>query len=137
MEIKKVGVDRVKNAYPWRSLIKAGAVLIFGTDWPVADLNPMQGLRAAVTRQAANGNPQEGWNVNQALTLEEALDIYTRAGSYGAGWESEVGTLEPGKRADMILLDKNLFELHPLKYVEEEVRQTWVDGEKVMDRDER
>ena len=136
-KIRKVGAERVKNAYPWRSLIKTGAVLIFGTDWPVADLNPMQGLRAAVTRQGANGNPQEGWNVDQALMLEEALDIYTRAGAFGAGWESQVGTLEPGKWADMILLDKNLFELHPLEYVKAKVRQTWVDGEKVMDRDER
>ena len=134
-KIRKVGLTRVKSAYAWRSLLNSGARLVFGTDWPVADLNPMQGLRAAVTRRGADGTPKEGWNVSQALTLEEALDIYTRGGAYGAGWEAELGTLAPGMRADMILLEKNLFEVNPLDFVKVGVRKVWVDGEEVMNRD--
>jgi predicted amidohydrolase YtcJ len=131
-KIRKVGLERVKSAYAWRSLLDSGAKLVFGTDWPVADLNPMQGLRAAVTRRDADGMPKEGWNAAQAVTLEEALDIYTRGGAYGAGWEKEVGTLMPGMRADMIWLDKNLLEIDPLEYVKVKVKKTWVDGEEVF-----
>jgi len=130
-KIKKVGEERIKNAYPWRSLLNLGTVIIFGTDWPVGDLNPMQSLRAAVTRQAADGTPRDGWNKSQAVSLDEALDLYTRTGAFGAGWDSEVGTLEAGKRADLIVLDQNLFETDPLDFVNVKVNQTWIDGELV------
>jgi len=132
-KIKKVGEERIKNAYPWQSLLKLGTVIIFGTDWPVADLNPMQSLRAAVTRQAADSTPKDGWNKSQAVSLEEALDLYTRTGARGAGWDSEVGTLEPGKRADLIVLNQNLFEIDPLSFANIKVIQTWIDGELVFE----
>jgi len=135
-KIRKVGLERVKSAYAWRSLLDSGATLVFGTDWPVADLNPMQGLRAAVIRRDADGNPKEGWNLAQAVTLEEALDIYTRGGAFGAGWEADIGTLAPGMRADMILLDNNLFEVDPLEYAKVRVKRTWVDGEEVMNNED-
>jgi predicted amidohydrolase YtcJ len=133
-KIRKVGEERVKSAYPWNSMLKQGATIIFGTDWPVADLNPMQGLRAAVTRQAPDGTPKDGWNKSEAISLEKAMDLYTRTGAFGAAWDSEVGTLEIGKRADMILLSRNLFETHPLEFVNVKVNQTWIDGEVVFER---
>ncbi len=133
-KIKKIGLDRVKNAYPWKSLMNHGAKLVFGSDWPVANHNPMAGLRAAVTRKSADGTPKDGWNATEAVTLEEALDIYTRGGAYGAGWEDHVGTLEPGKYADMVVLSRNLFEIDPLEFDNVIVTQTWIDGELVMEK---
>jgi predicted amidohydrolase YtcJ len=132
-KITKIGLNRVKNAYPWRSLIQHGARLAFGSDWPVANHNPMAGLRAAVTRKSADGLPKDGWNTNEAVILEEALDIYTRGGAYGAGWENQIGTLEPGQYADFVILNHNLFDLNPLEFDNVMVNQTWIDGELVME----
>jgi predicted amidohydrolase YtcJ len=130
-KIKKIGHQRAKNAYAWKSLWETGARMVFGSDWPVANYNPMEGLRAAVTRRGANGTPEHGWNPEQTLPLETALDIYTGGGAYAAEWESDLGTLEPGKLADIVLLDKNLFDMHPLEFPNVKVLGTWVQGKRV------
>jgi Predicted metal-dependent hydrolase with the TIM-barrel fold len=100
----------MKYCWPFESLRKGGAVLAFGTDYPVVDISPFRGIYRAVTRMTNEGEPKGGWNPAERVSVHEALRAYTFCGAYAAGRDEELGTLEAGKLADVIVVDKNLFD---------------------------
>lgn len=109
--IKNVGPEREQRAFPWKSILKAGGHLAFGSDWPVVTINPWPGLQMAVTREDREGKPAGGWVPGEKLTLEEAIQAYTLGGAYALNEEHRRGSIEAGKLADMILLSQNIFEI--------------------------
>jgi len=120
---------RGAGAYAFRSLLDTGAVLAFGSDSPVEDLNVMKGLHAAVTRRRADGSPgPEGWYPEQRLTVTEAVHAYTVAAAYASGEEAIRGTLSPGKLADLVVLSQDIFAIDPMAILEAEVVATMLDG---------
>ncbi|HEV2352311.1 MAG TPA: amidohydrolase [Terriglobia bacterium] len=125
---KRIGHQRAASSYAWRSMLEAGAHLAFGTDWPVAPLNPLLGIYAAVTRATLDGKHPEGWFPEQKLNLEEALSAYTAGSAYAAFQEKEKGTISPGKLADMVVLSDDLFLIPPEKIKDAHVVLTLVGG---------
>lgn len=119
---KRVGIERCKGAYAWRSLIDAGSVLAFGTDYQVEPLNPMEGLYAAVTRKDRLGEEGEGWFPEQKLTMEEAVRYYTLGSAYAQFMEDRKGMIKTGYLADIVIVDKDL-----LTIPEDEIMKTKVD----------
>lgn len=115
-------------AWPIKSLMDAGAVVSFGSDCPVVTNDPFVGLYRAVTRVHNDGKPEGGWNPGQRISMEEALHAYTLNGYYGVRREHELGTLERGKLADLIVLDQNLLTAEPEKIRDTRVILTVVDG---------
>ncbi len=107
----RLGPDRLAGAYAWRSLLESSALLAFGSDAPVENWNPFDGLFAAVTRQDHELRPDGGWLPEQRLTREEALRAFTLGGAYAAFEEEEKGTLTPGKLADLVVLDRDYFDV--------------------------
>ena len=121
---------RCRTAYAWRSLLDAGTLLAFGSDAPVEPPNPFLGLHAALTRQRADGEPSgEGWIPSQRICLTEALTAYTRAPAYACGMEESLGTLEPGRLADLFVLDQDLFSLSPDEIAAARPAGTMVGGD--------
>jgi predicted amidohydrolase YtcJ len=104
----RIGPERCHYAHIWRSLKNQGAKLAFGSDWPFGPLDPMLGLYAAVTRRDTLGYPLEGWFPHERLTIEEAIEAYTLGSAYAEFMEKEKGSLEPGKLADIVIVDRNL-----------------------------
>jgi predicted amidohydrolase YtcJ len=129
----RIGPDRILGGYAWRRLLDAGAVIASGSDFPVELSNPFFGLYAAVTRQDRDGAPQGGWYPDQALTRAEALHSFTLAAAYAANQEDRLGSLEPGKWADFIVIDRDYFTVPASEIDDIKVLQTWVGGEKVFD----
>jgi len=121
---------RSAHAYAWRSLLDAGAVLAFGSDSPVEDLNVMMGIHAAVTRRRADGSPgPDGWYAEQRLTVDEAVYAYTAGAAYASGEEAIKGSLAPGKLADLVVLSQDIFAINPAAILETDVIGTMVGGE--------
>jgi predicted amidohydrolase YtcJ len=127
----RVGPERIKGSYAWRRLLDSGAVLASGSDFPVELPNPFLGLYAAVTRQDRQGQPEGGWYLDQGLTRAEALHSFTLAAAYAARQEDRLGSLEPGKWADFIIIDRNYFEIPAAEIDDVRVLETWVGGERV------
>jgi hypothetical protein len=127
----RLGAERVKYAYAWRSLLDSGARLALGSDFPVEQVNPMPGIHAAVTRQDTEGWPPGGWYPAEKLTRKEAVRGFTLDAAYSGFMEKSVGSLESGKRADFIVLDQNIFEVEASRIATIRVLQTWLDGELV------
>jgi hypothetical protein len=124
----RLGPDRLKGAYAWRSMEKAGVRLAFGSDVPVESANPFPGIAAAISRTDAAGQPIGGWHPEETVTRETALDGFTRNAAYAAFAEDRLGTLMPGMRADFVLLDSD-----PLLASPDEIRkmtplETWIGG---------
>lgn len=130
----RLGPERAKYAYAWRSLLDSGARLALGSDFPVEQVNPMLGIYAAVTRQDVEGWPTGGWYPQENLSREEAVRGFTLDAAYSGFMEKSVGSLESGKRADFIVLDKNIFEIDASEIHTIKVTQTWLDGELVWER---
>ena len=107
---KMLGEERMNYSWPFESLRKNGALLAFGTDYPVVDLNPFRGIFRAVTRLTNEGEPKGGWNPKERVAIHETLRAYTYGGAYASRRDHELGTLEPGKLADIAIIQKNLFE---------------------------
>jgi predicted amidohydrolase YtcJ len=120
----KIGPERVKNAFAFRSLFDAGATLAFGSDWPVAPLDPIQGIYAAVTRATLDGKHPDGWNPAQKISVEEAVRAFTSGGAYAERAENEKGTLTAGKLADLVILDTDIFLVAPERIREANVVRT-------------
>ncbi|MFN2270697.1 MAG: amidohydrolase [Anaerolineae bacterium] len=121
--------ERCATAYAWRSLLDAGAVLAFGSDCPVEDFNPFLGIHAAVTRRRVDGFPgPQGWYPAQRLMVEEAVYAYTLGAAYAVGLEDRLGTLAPGKLADLIVLDRDIFTCDPMAIAETQVELTMIGG---------
>ena len=105
-----IGEERMRYSWPFESLRKSGAVLAYGTDFPVADMSPYRGIYRSVTRLTNEGEPEGGFNSWEKVSVHESLKAYTYGSAYAANREEELGTLEPGKLADMVVLDENIFE---------------------------
>ncbi|MBE7554784.1 MAG: amidohydrolase [Anaerolineales bacterium] len=127
----KVWGRRSQYAYAFRSLLEHGTRLALGSDAPVAPLNPMLGIYAAVTRQDERGQPANGWYPEERLTVAEAVHGYTLGPAYLAGKQEVQGTIMPGKWADMVVLSRNLFEIPPEEIAEAAVEVTVFDGQVV------
>ncbi|MDI6848628.1 MAG: amidohydrolase [Candidatus Saccharicenans sp.] len=124
----KIGPERIRTTYAFKSLQQAGAVLVFGSDWTVAPLNPLAGIYAAVTRRTLDGRNPEGWIPEEKVTLEEAIRSYTVRAAYAEFSEKEKGSLEPGKLADLTVIDRDLLRLRPEEIIQARVVLTMVDG---------
>jgi predicted amidohydrolase YtcJ len=129
---KYIGRERCLTTYAFNSLEKAGTILAFGSDWFVAPPSPLMGIYAAVTRRTLDGKNPQGWIPEQKITVEQALRAYTRGGAYAAFDEKRKGTLEPGKLADFVILDQDLFKVAPEKIGDIKVVATYVGGKKVF-----
>ena len=125
----RVGPERIKGSYAWRRLLDAGSRIANGSDFPVELPNPFHGLYATVTRQDRSGMPEGGWLPDQVLTREEALHSFTLGAAYAAHREATLGSLEPGKWADFIVIDRDYFEIPHDEIDDIQVVQTWVGGE--------
>ncbi len=131
--IDRLGSERSKYTWPIGSLQNHGAPLAFGTDFPIVDLNPMLGVYRAVTRKHEDGSPRNGWNPAEKISLSEALIHYTKSSAYGNFRENELGTIEAGKKADLVVLDRNLFEVDPEEILEAKTVMTVMDGDIVYE----
>jgi len=127
----RIGHERIKGAYAWQRFLKQGTVVAAGSDFPVESPNPFYGLYSAVTREDHNGQPPGGWYPDQDMTLVEALRAFTLDAAYAEHAEKTQGTLEPGKWADFILIDHDIFKDPASKIWNTKVLQTWVGGKQV------
>jgi predicted amidohydrolase YtcJ len=128
---KRLGHERAKSSYAWRSMLDAGVSLAFGSDWPVAPLSPILGIYAAVTRATVDGKHPEGWFPEQRLTVEEALRAYTRGAAFAAFQENEKGSIAAGKLGDVVVLSDDLFAIPPARIKDARVAMTIVGGKVV------
>lgn len=131
MAEQRIGAERLKGAYAWRTFLEQGTVLAFGSDFPVESDNPFFGLHAAINRTDLAGLPTGGWHREQALTRTEAFRAFTIDAAYAQHQESALGTLEPGKWADFILIDHDLFTMPAQDIWKVRVEQTWLGGRRV------
>ena len=134
MAEQRIGPQRIKGAYAWRTFLKQGSRIACGSDFPVESSNPFFGIHAAVTRQDAAGMPAAGWYANQAMTLKEAFRCFTLDAAYAGHQEKLVGSLEKGKYADFIVIDQDLFTMPAKDIHKTGVLQTWVAGRQVFEK---
>jgi predicted amidohydrolase YtcJ len=131
---KRIGPERSKGTYAFHSLLDTGAVLAFGSDWTVAPLNPMEGLKAAVTRQTLDGKHPEGWVPEQKITVDQAIHAYTVGSAYAEFAEQVKGSITPGKLADLVMLDRDIYKIDPLEIDKTKVLLTVMDGRVVFEQ---
>jgi len=129
---ERLGDKRLQTSYAWKSLIDSGAQAAFGSDFPVEDVNPLEGIYAAVTRQDADGNPEGGWMPSEKVSRERALQGFTLDAAYAAFQEEDLGSLEAGKRADFVVLSKDILEIPAPEILETDVVATYIGGEAVF-----
>jgi predicted amidohydrolase YtcJ len=129
---RKIGPERVKTTYAFESLRRAGATLAFGSDWTVAPLDPVLGIYAAVTRRTLDGKNPGGWVPGEKVSVEMAVRAYTVNGAWTQFAEASKGTVEPGKLADLVVLDRDIFVLPPEEIGSAKVRLTVFDGKIVF-----
>jgi predicted amidohydrolase YtcJ len=130
---RKIGKERARTTYAFKSLLAAGAVLAFGSDWTVAPLDPVSGIYAAVTRATSDGKNPGGWIPEEKISVEQAVRGYTTGGAYAEFAENEKGTIETGKLADLVVLDKDLFALPADRLRDARVVMTVVGGKVVYE----
>jgi predicted amidohydrolase YtcJ len=131
----RVGAARLKGAYAWATLLKSGARYAGGSDFPVESPNPFYGLHAAVTRQGADNQPPGGWIASEKLTREQAFAAFTTGAAYANFEEKFAGTLTPGKWADFIIIDRDIFTVPAAQIRGALVEETWLAGKPVFYRD--
>lgn len=131
MAADRVGEARLVGAYAWRTLLEGGIRIAAGSDFPVEPVNPFFGIHAAVTRRDREGQPRGGWIPGQKMRLAEALRAFTLDAAYAAHQEQVIGNLAPGKAADFLLLDRDIFATEPQDLWRTRVLETWVAGERV------
>ena len=134
--VDRIGPERAKGAYAWRSFLDAGCIIPCGSDFPVESNNPMLGIYAAITRQNAEGEPQGGWYGEQKMTIEEAIKGYTIWAAYATFQEEVLGSIEVGKLADMVVLDKDILEIEPKEILTTQVLYTIVGGKIVYEKND-
>jgi predicted amidohydrolase YtcJ len=131
---ERIGPERAKTTYAFRSLLDAGATLAFGSDWFVAPIDPIQGVYAAVTRRTIDGKHPNGWVPEQKISVAEALHAYTVGSAYASMDERIKGSLEPGKLADLVVLSDDIFKIEPEKIAAVKVDVTIFDGRVIYQR---
>jgi len=128
---KRIGPERIKSSYAYRSFLDHGVKLAFGTDWPVAPLNPLEGVYAAVTRETLDGKNPNGWVPEQKLTVAESVYAYTMGSAYAEFQEAQKGSITPGKLADMVVLSDDIFSI-PKDEIKDVRVMTTIVGGKVL-----
>lgn len=128
MAQERIGAQRLKGAYAWQSFLKQGSPIAFGSDFPVELANPFFGLHAAITRQNRQDQPPGGWIKEQAISIEQAFKAFTLDAAYAAHQEKVIGTLTPGKWADFILIDQDIFNVPAGQLWKTKVLETWIGG---------
>lgn len=133
--VGRIGSERCATSYAYRSLLDAGAKIAFGSDWPVAPLNPLPGIDAAVNRRTLDGKDPNGWYPEQRITVAEAVEAYTLTSAYGGFQERERGTITAGKHADFVVLNQDIFDAKQKDRIgETKVAMTVVGGKVVFER---
>ena len=130
----KIGQDRLSHGWPWNSIRRAGGRLAFGSDWPIVTFNPFLGMNSVVNRTLKDGQAAGGWLPHERLTLAETLAGYTSGSAWAAHQDAIKGTLEAGRLADVVVLDRDLFSTPPSEIVRASVQATIVGGRLVYDR---
>jgi hypothetical protein len=130
---KRIGRERARTTYAFRSLLDSGATLAFGTDWTVAPLDPMLSVYGAVTRRTLDGKNPDGWVPEQKITVEEAVRAYTLGSAFAEFQEKEKGTITPGKLADLVILSRDIFTIDPKEIEKVKVVTTIMDGRVVYE----
>jgi predicted amidohydrolase YtcJ len=133
---KRIGKERAKTTYAFRSLIDSGTTLAFGSDWTVAPLNPILGIYAAATRRTLDGKNSKGWVPEQKISVEEAVRAYTVGSAYAEFQETVKGTITPGKLADVVLLSQDIFKIDPKDIESVKVVLTLLGGRVVYEERE-
>ncbi len=131
---KRIGSQRIRWTYAFRDLLDAGAHVAFGSDWTVAPIDPLLGIYAAATRRTIDGVNPTGWVPEQKISVEEALVAYTMGGAYAVRREQVLGSLEPGKLADLVVLSDDILAIDPVEIERVRVDLTMVGGEVVFQR---
>jgi predicted amidohydrolase YtcJ len=130
----RIGPNRAKGTYAFRSLLDAGATLAFGSDWFVAPMEPLMGIYAAVTRRTLDGKRPQGWVPEQKITVAEAVRAYTMGSAYASGDEKLKGSIEAGKLADLVVLSDDIFKIDPIQIEKVKVVTTIFDGKVIYER---
>jgi len=130
---RNIGPERAKRAWVWHSIEDTGGALAFGSDWPVVTLNPWRGVQTALTRQTDEGKPEYGFVPQQRLSLDDTLRAYTIGAAFAGHREKTEGSIETGKLADLIVLDRNLYKIEPTEIGKTEVLMTMVGGKVVYE----
>lgn len=131
----RMGIERLGGAYAWRSMIGNRVPLAFGSDFPVESPNPFHGLAAAISREDGDGQPPGGWLPQQRLTMEQAFAAFTSGAAFAGFAEDRLGTLEPGRFADFLFIDRDIFSgLDQREIRATQVLETYIAGQKVWDR---
>jgi predicted amidohydrolase YtcJ len=130
---RNVGPERATRAWVWKSISEAGGRYAFGSDWPVVTLNPWEGIRTAVTRQTAEGTPKEAFVPSQRLTVAQAVEGYTLGAAFAGHREKTEGSIVADKAADIIIVDRNIFEIDPHSIGDTKVVTTIVGGKIVYE----
>lgn len=131
----RVGAQRILGGYAWKTFLDQGTIVAAGSDFPVEHSNPFFGLYSAVTRMDHEGSPDGGWYANESLSRIEALKAFTVDAAYAAHQEEVLGSLEPGKWADFILINEDFFEIDASELWKIEVLETWVAGSQVFEKE--
>lgn len=129
---KRIGPERAKTTYAFRSLLDSGATLAFGSDWDVAPMNVLMGIYGAVTRRTLDGKHPDGWVPEQKITVEDAVRAYTMGSAYASFDEKIKGSIEPGKLADLVVFSDDIFSIDPVKIADTKVWMTIFDGRIVV-----
>lgn len=132
---KELGPERIQSSYAWRLLLDHGAVLAFGSDWPVAPLDPLIGIYAAATRRTLDGKNPQGWVPQQRITVAEALHAYTVGSAFAEHQDQVKGSLEPGKLADLVVLTDDIFRIATTDLDKVRVYMTVFDGSVIYRQD--
>lgn len=131
---KRIGPERIKTTHAYKSLLKNGAVVAFGTDWPVAPLNPLYGIYAAATRQTVDGKNPNGWIPEEKISVEDAIKCYTLNAAFASYEEKIKGSIEVGKLADFVVLSDDILVIDPVKIKDVLVEMTVFDGEIIYEK---
>jgi predicted amidohydrolase YtcJ len=129
----RIGHDRASRTYAFKTFQEHGVRLAFGTDWPVVTLDPILTLYAAVTRATLDGKQPNGWFPEQRISIQDAIAAYTMGSAYAEFQERDKGSIEPGKLADMVLLDRDVLSIPPASIRDAKVITTWLGGREIYE----